>query len=194
MRPPRSTSSGRSTEQGSKASGQRGWKAQPGGGVIGLGISPSIDLARPPAHAEVGQGVDQQARVGMARAREQLAGGASLDDAAQIHDADARRHVPHHRQVVADEQVGEPETVLQVAHQVEDLRLHRNVERAGRLVADDELGVRRQGAGDADALALAAGELVRILAPVGGIEADQAQQLAHALLDLGAVLGQPERA
>ena len=41
-------------------------------------------------------------------------------------------------------QIGQAELVLQVAHQVEDLRLHRNVERRGRLVADDELGFEAQ--------------------------------------------------
>ncbi len=64
---------------------------------------------------------------------------ADLDQAAEIHHADAVRHVAHHREIVADEQVGEAEPVLQVAHQVEDLRLHRHVERRGRLVADDEV-------------------------------------------------------
>src|SRR5262249_42447701 len=37
-----------------------------------------------------------------------------------------------------------------------------HVERAHRLVANDEVGAHRQGARDADALTLAAGELVRI--------------------------------
>ena len=53
--------------------------------------------------------------------------------------ADARRHVPDHRQVVADEEIGQLELVLQIAHQVQDLRLHRHVERRRRLVAHDEL-------------------------------------------------------
>ena len=44
-----------------------------------------------------------------------------------------------------------------------------------RLVADDELGPQGQGAGDADALALAAGELVRVAA---GVVVFQAHLLA----------------
>ena len=40
-------------------------------------------------------------------------------------------------------------------------RLHREVERRGRLVEQDEFGLQRDGAGDGDALALAAGEFVR---------------------------------
>ena len=49
-----------------------------------------------------------------------------------------------------------------VEQQVEDLAADRDVERRGRLVGDDDLRVEREGAGDADALALAAGEGVRI--------------------------------
>jgi hypothetical protein len=83
-----------------------------------------------------------------------------------------------HREVVADEEVGEARAALQVLHQVQDLRLHRDVEGRGRLVADQELGIAGQRAGDRDALALAAGELVRVLLAVGGIEADLGQQPA----------------
>ena len=69
-------------------------------------------------------------------------------------------------EIVRDEEVGQAELALQVAEQVEDLRLHRDVERRDRLVADDDLGLERERAGDADALALAAGELVRkVVAP-----------------------------
>ena len=49
----------------------------------------------------------------------------------------------------------------------------------------DELGVERQGAGDADALALPARELVRVALGVLGVEADRLEQLGDALLALG---------
>ena len=51
----------------------------------------------------------------------------------------------------------------QLDEQVEDRGLHRDVERRGRLVADDELRVARERAGDRDALLEAAGELHRLL-------------------------------
>jgi hypothetical protein len=57
---------------------------------------------------------------------------------------------------------------LQVLQQVDDLRLDRHVERRHRLVADDQLRAPGQRPGDADALALAAGELVRIALGVSG--------------------------
>ncbi len=117
-----------------------------------------------------------------------------LDDAAEIHHADPGRHVPDHREVVADEEVGEAELVLQVAHQIEDLRLHRDVERRGRLVADDELGFRGQRARDRDPLPLAAGELVRIFQAVIGMQPDQAEEFADPRPDIALALDQIEGA
>ena len=69
-----------------------------------------------------------------------------------------------HRHIVADEQEGEAEIGLQLHQQIEHLRLHRHVERGHRFVGHDQLGLRRQGAGDGDALALAARQFVRIAA------------------------------
>ena len=71
------------------------------------------------------------------------------------------RHMLHDREVVGDEQHREAEFLLQILQQVDDLRLHRDVERADRFVADDQVGIGRERAGDADALALAAGEFMR---------------------------------
>ena len=48
------------------------------------------------------------------------------------------------------------------AMQVEHLRLHGDVQRGGRLVADQQRRVVGEGDGEHDALALAAGELVRV--------------------------------
>ena len=63
--------------------------------------------------------------------------------------------------------------------QVQDLRLDRDVERADRLVADDQLGPQRERARDADALALAARELVRVAADRARLQADLREQLLH---------------
>src|SRR5689334_16749378 len=145
-----------------------------------------------PAHGEIGQRIHQHARVWMSGRLEQLARGCQFDDPPQIHDPDARGHMLYDGKIVADEEIGQAEPVLQIAHQVEDLGLYRDVERAGRLVADDEFWIGGERARDADTLALATRELVRIFAAVGWVEADQAQQLADAVLDLGAIFRQPE--
>ena len=55
-----------------------------------------------------------------------------------------------------------PHLALQRLQQIDDLRLDRHVERRHRLVADDQLRLEDHRPRDADALALAAGELVRI--------------------------------
>src|ERR1700736_6024708 len=52
---------------------------------------------------------------------------------------------------------------LQINQQIDHLGLDRYVERRYRLVADDKARPERQRPRDADALALAAGELVRIV-------------------------------
>ena len=75
-------------------------------------------------------------------------------------------------------------SLLELLHQVDDLRLDRDVERRHGLVADEEVRVERERAGEADPLPLAAGELVRVARPGVGGQADRLQQLAHRLAEL----------
>ena len=104
-----------------------------------------------------------------------------LDDPAEIHHRNALGDVLDNRQIVGDEEIGEPELLLQVLQQVDDLGLDRHVQRRHRLVADDQLGLDGERPRDADALALAAGELVRIASHVIGLQANGLQQLHHTL-------------
>ena len=129
---------------------------------------------------------EERLGVGVERVGEEVFGGGDLHQAAEVHHADAVGDVLHHQEVVGDEEVGEAALVLQAAQEVDDLALDRDVERADRLVADDHLGLDGERAGDGDALALAAGELVRVAVRVGGVEADGAHQGADALLAFGA--------
>ena len=75
-----------------------------------------------------------------------------------------------------------PQPRLNLLQELEDLRLHGDVERGGRLVGDQEVGLVGERHGDHDALALSARELMRIARePAGGIgNADLAQQLDDA--------------
>ena len=83
-------------------SGQRVWKRQPGGGLIGLGMSPSSS-ARSRTARRIGQRHrrQQRPRVGVARVAEQLVGRRGLDDLAEIHHGDAVGDVLHDREIVA---------------------------------------------------------------------------------------------
>jgi hypothetical protein len=62
---------------------------------------------------------------------------------------------------MGDKQIAHTHGLLEVLQQVQHHRLHGDVERGGRLVEDDKLWVQRNGARDADARLLAAGELMR---------------------------------
>src|SRR5207237_379631 len=82
-----------------------------------------------------------------------------FDDAPEVHHRDLVRDMLHHREVVRDEDVGEAETPLQVAQQVEHLRTDRHIERRDGFVAYDELRLDRERARDHDALTLPANRM-----------------------------------
>jgi hypothetical protein len=83
---------------------------------------------------------------------------ARLDNGAAVQDVHAVDDLAHDREVVRDEQVAEPELVAKRVEQVEDLRLDRDVEGRDRLVADEELRLQRERAGNGDALAFSTRE------------------------------------
>ncbi len=62
--------------------------------------------------------------------------------------------------------------------------LDRDVQSRNRLVADDELRVGGERPCDADALPLAAGELVGVPVDESGVQAHQMQQLPHLRIPL----------
>ena len=82
---------------------------------------------------------------------------------------------------MCDEQIAEPQPLLQIAQQVHDLRLDRHIERRNRLVADDEIGLHAQGPGNTDPLSLTARHLVRVARRDIGGQAHQVEQLCNPL-------------
>ena len=108
--------------------------------------------------------------------------GSELDQLAQVHDADPLGHVLDHREVVRDHHVGQAVRGLQPLHQVEHLRPDRHVERADRLVGHDELRVQGERPGQADALPLTAGKLMRIALDRVPGQSHLAEQLEDAVL------------
>ena len=87
---------------------------------------------------------------------------ADLGDPARIHHRDPIGGFGDHAHVVSDQHHRRAVIAPEALDQRDDLRLHGDVERGGRLVGDDQfrLGADRQR--DHDALAHAAGELVRV--------------------------------
>ena len=123
----------------------------------------------------------------MQRTRIERGARRELHDLAEVHHGHARGNVLHDGEIVGDEEVRQSELVLQVLQQIDDLRLHRDVERGDRLVEHEELRIRRQRARHADALALSAGKLVRITLAILRLQSDLLQQLRDPLLALRAV-------
>ena len=120
-----------------------------------------------------------------------------LHFAAGIHHQHAFGDLRHHPQIVGDENDGGAHPLLELAHQIEDLRLNGHIERGGRLVGDQELRVAGERHGDHHPLPHAAGELMRIFAhaPLRLGDADQSQHLHRtSLRRLSAkTLMQPQR-
>ena len=74
---------------------------------------------------------------------------------------------------------------LQIAQEVDHLPLHRPVEGRSRLVENDDLRLQDDRAGDRDALALSAGEFMRIAVARGGVEADFLQRCDGPVVAVG---------
>ncbi len=109
---------------------------------------------------EARDGRQQATGVGHARCRKHLGDAALFDDTPGVH-----HHYPvgdfgHHAKVVGNEQNRHAVLFLQGAQQVEDLRLHGNVQRGSGLVGDQYIGFHGQGDGDHHPLAHATGQLV----------------------------------
>ncbi len=148
---------------------------------------PTVGLvqARPLLDGHFRRGFEQAARVGVLRALGDLLGLADFHNLAAIHHSDARRKIAHDRHGVRDEQIRQAEVALQLGEQVDDLRADADVEGGDRFVGHDEFGTQREGAGDADALALSSAEFVGEALQDGFVEADGAQEFDDAGADPG---------
>ena len=129
--------------------------------------------------------LEQPRGVRVRRGSVNLLPGPDLDQLPEVHHPDAVRQVPHHRQVMRDQDIREVPFGLQLPHQVEHLRLDRHVERGDRLVGHDELRFQDQRPGEADPLSLPTRELVGVEGHSGLRQPDVGEQGA----DPGALLG-----
>ena len=104
----------------------------------------------------------ERARVIVLGAVEDLECGALLDHLTGVHHRDAIARGAEYAQVMRDEHHAHAEIAHERGEQVEDLRLHHDVQCSCRFVGDDEIGCAGQGHGDHHALTLATRELMRV--------------------------------
>ena len=114
--------------------------------------------------AEDGHGVEQLARIGFARAPENVARRALLHHTPRPHNRDPVGHFCDDAHIVGDEKDGRAEVGAKLPHQLEDLSLDGDIQRRGRLVGDQHLWPARQRHRDHNALPHAARQLMRVLA------------------------------
>ena len=145
-----------------------GMKVAPARRLEGRGNLAPDSCEGPAPGVQPGHVCEQRLRVGMVRPAEHLLDRRLLNDPAEIHDDHPVREVLDYAEIMADEEVGQAELVTQVQKKIDDLSLDRNIERRDRLVADQEVRPDREGARNADALALAAAALVREARAVRG--------------------------
>ena len=131
---------------------------------------------------ELRQAAQQRERVGMARPGEDRPDRPGLDNAPPIHHRHAMRHFGDHAEIMRDQDHRGSRLGLAAGEQRQHLRLHRDIERGGRLVGDDEAGSPRHRHRDHRALAHPARELVRVLDhPPGRVgDVDLAQEVDRA--------------
>ena len=175
--------------RGERAAGRRG------GQVRRL----ARDVVQPADHrARVfRQRLEQRLGVRVARGGEQRRGGGGFHHPPGVHDRDPVGAAGDDAQVVGDQDDRHPQPAAQVVDQLQDLLGDGDVQRGGRLVGDQQLGLAGQRHGDHHALPHAAGQLVRVAGhPLGGAgHADQPEHL-HRAVQRGPPAGaavQPDR-
>ena len=116
---------------------------------------------------------------------------------AAIHDQQLLRILGNHAQIMADENQRHGMLGHQLLQQIQNALLNRHIQGRGGLVGHQQIGTAGQSHGNHDALALAAGELVRIfIEPLRSLRnAHPLQQLGGAGASLGAAHSQmkPQR-
>ena len=142
------------------SAGQRGLNRQPLGIRVGSGVSPLQDNGFQPL--DLGHDGQQRPRVG-------CCGSSSTSSVGPI-STTRPRYITASRSAMfqasprswVTTRMVRPSSSRSLQQQGQDLAPHRGVQRRHRLVGDDHRRVQDEGAGDDDALALAAGQLVRV--------------------------------
>ena len=96
----------------------------------------------------------QADRIGVLGVFKDLGHGAAFDHLTAIHHRHGIGDFGHHTQIMGDHDRAHPGIALQVADQIEDLRLNGHIKCGCRFIRDQKAGVIGQRHGDHDALAL----------------------------------------
>ena len=114
--------------------------------------------------------------------RGKVVDGCRLDRPSRVHHQRAVGELGDDPEVVGDDQHAGAGDVARGPQHVEDLRLHGDIERGGRLVADQQVGIVGDGDRDDHPLAFATGQLVRERPgpPIRLGDADQFEQFDRA--------------
>ena len=98
---------------------------------------------------------------------EEFFGRAVFYDLSGVHDGDFVGHLGNDAEVVRDEEHRHAAFLLELAQEIENLRLDSHVECGGGFIGDEDFGVAGERHGDHDALSHAAGHLVRVIVDAG---------------------------
>ena len=91
--------------------------------------------------------------------------------------------------IVRNEQIGDPQLILQIFEQVNNLRLNTDIQSADRFIAYDESWFRRECARDPNPLPLATAEFVRISSQKLRFQANPLQETRCFVLSLRGIEG-----
>ncbi len=89
-----------------------------------------------------GHAAQQGLRDGVVRSPLQLLGATAFYHFARVQHQHVVAQVANHRQVVANEQIGQAQLLLQLQQHIEHLGLHRNVQGADRLIQHQQARAR----------------------------------------------------
>ena len=107
-------------------------------------------------------------------------GGSIFDELAGAHDGNVGGELRDYGKTVGDEEIGEVKFLLEFLKEEENLGADGDIEGGDGFISNDERGAENQGASDADALALAAGKLVRVAVCSIAGQANATQELLGA--------------
>jgi len=98
----------------------------------------------------------------MKRSRGDVFRGPHFDDSPKVHDGDSFADEADDVEIVRNEEISNPKFLAKIQQQVHNLCLDRDIERAQRLITNDEVRFESECSGNAYPLTLPPAEFVRV--------------------------------